>query len=238
MRFYRPLKSVKAITFDLDDTLYDNGPVIRAAERQLDELIASQFPQAARLTPEQWRQIKIDLIRENPALASDMGQLRLQSLKLALANDVPPGPALDEAARSCFDCFYTARSTMMLDSQTLEILAELSARCPLVAITNGNVDPERIGIAPYFSRFLHASLSRPSKPHPHMFKEAALILGLSPGQVLHVGDNLEKDVFGAISAGMQAAWYAVNRPMRLNQETTRVLPHVQLSALEDLLTLV
>ena len=29
MKFYRPLGPIKAITFDLDDTLYDNHPVIR-----------------------------------------------------------------------------------------------------------------------------------------------------------------------------------------------------------------
>lgn len=28
MHFYRPLAPIKAMTFDLDDTLYDNHPVI------------------------------------------------------------------------------------------------------------------------------------------------------------------------------------------------------------------
>ena len=29
MRFYRPLGRISALTFDLDDTLYDNRPVIQ-----------------------------------------------------------------------------------------------------------------------------------------------------------------------------------------------------------------
>ncbi|MGP1084095.1 5-amino-6-(5-phospho-D-ribitylamino)uracil phosphatase YigB, partial [Serratia sp. CY58181] len=29
MQFYRPLRPLAALTFDLDDTLYDNRPVIR-----------------------------------------------------------------------------------------------------------------------------------------------------------------------------------------------------------------
>ena len=33
MRFYRPLGRISALTFDLDDTLYDNRPVILRTER-------------------------------------------------------------------------------------------------------------------------------------------------------------------------------------------------------------
>ena len=32
MKFYRPLRPFKAISFDLDDTLYDNHPIIEKAE--------------------------------------------------------------------------------------------------------------------------------------------------------------------------------------------------------------
>ncbi|MFY3758398.1 5-amino-6-(5-phospho-D-ribitylamino)uracil phosphatase YigB, partial [Escherichia coli] len=34
MHFYRPLRPLAALTFDLDDTLYDNRPVIAETERQ------------------------------------------------------------------------------------------------------------------------------------------------------------------------------------------------------------
>ena len=33
MRIYRGLKPIKAMTFDLDDTLYDNWPVIMKVEK-------------------------------------------------------------------------------------------------------------------------------------------------------------------------------------------------------------
>lgn len=35
MRFYRQLAPIAAITFDLDDTLYDNRPVIDKTEQEL-----------------------------------------------------------------------------------------------------------------------------------------------------------------------------------------------------------
>ncbi len=37
MRFYRPLGQISALTFDLDDTLYDNRPVI---DRTMHESLA------------------------------------------------------------------------------------------------------------------------------------------------------------------------------------------------------
>lgn len=35
MRFYRQLATIVVITFDLDDTLYDNRPVIDKTEQEL-----------------------------------------------------------------------------------------------------------------------------------------------------------------------------------------------------------
>jgi putative hydrolase of the HAD superfamily len=44
------------------------------------------------------------------------------------------------------------------------------------------------------------------KPDPAIFRRACAGLGVSPGQVLHVGDSWDLDVCGARAAGMQAAW--------------------------------
>lgn len=45
------------------------------------------------------------------------------------------------------------------------------------------------------------------KPDPRIFQEAARWLGLTPSEVLHVGDRWEHDVEGARGAGMGAALY-------------------------------
>ncbi len=42
------------------------------------------------------------------------------------------------------------------------------------------------------------------KPEPRIFQAATEALGLSPDQVLHVGDSLEHDVIGARAAGMRS----------------------------------
>ncbi|HAS8091126.1 TPA: 2-haloalkanoic acid dehalogenase, partial [Vibrio vulnificus] len=44
MKHYRPLQPIAAMTFDLDDTLYDNRPVIERLEREVLAWLATQHP--------------------------------------------------------------------------------------------------------------------------------------------------------------------------------------------------
>ena len=41
------MRAVRAITFDLDDTLWEIGPVIERAERRVYEEIRNRFPRVA-----------------------------------------------------------------------------------------------------------------------------------------------------------------------------------------------
>ena len=117
MRFYRPVGPVKAMTFDLDDTLYDNGPVIRAAEATLKNHISEHHPRTAALSPGQWHHIKQTLLDAEPRLSSDMGRWRMQTLQQALTHDIDDETEVKKAAKVCFDCFYTARSNFVLTDE-------------------------------------------------------------------------------------------------------------------------
>lgn len=44
MRFYRPLGRIAALTFDLDDTLYDNRPVILRTEQEALAFMQNYHP--------------------------------------------------------------------------------------------------------------------------------------------------------------------------------------------------
>ena len=77
---------------------------------------------------------------------------------------------------------------------------------PLVAITNGNAQPELFGLGNYFQFVLRAGPHGRSKPFNDMYHLAAEKLDLPLGEILHVGDDLTTDVAGAIRCGMQACW--------------------------------
>lgn len=238
MIFYKPLPLIRAISFDLDDTLYNNMPFIHEAERCLTEYIQSKYPETSALSRSDWKKIRTSVLLSRPELSNDMGLLRKNVLTQAFLIVGLRDKQLENAVIDCFDYFYFKRSDFKVDDGVIKILKKLSKRVPLLAITNGNVDCEAIGIAPFFTYILHASVDMPMKPAMDMFNKASDHLNIPSKNILHVGDHLDKDVLGATRAGYQSAWLAVNRDMSLMKERALVLPNVQLAALSELKQLV
>lgn len=238
MIIYRPLQPIKALSFDLDDTLYNNHNIMLRAERALLDFLHLEYPDTAGQDIGFWRQIKAQLLQQRPELQNDMGELRRQQLHQGLQTCGYSGETLATATQVAFDYFYDQRSDFKVTESTCCLLRQLTEKVPMVAITNGNVNLEKIGIAGYFSACYHASLKQPMKPDSHMFELAQAHLGIAAGQILHIGDGFKNDIAGALNAGYQAAWYAANRPMKISDEPATVLPHIQLHRLEELLELV
>jgi len=235
---YKPTPKIQAMTFDLDDTLYDNWPLIVEAEKGLLNFIAEEYPNASHLGKDDWQQYKRQALRDDPELFSDMGDLRRIILTKGLQESGYSGAKLTDAVKVCFDWFYFERSNFRVGEAECKLLAELSQHIPLIAITNGNVNTQQIGLDGYFLQVLKASRQRPMKPHPHMFDEAANYLKIARSSILHVGDNLEKDVWGAVNAGFSSAWHACDRPMKIKNEPVKVLPNVEIQQLEELLAFI
>ncbi|MFQ3248423.1 HAD-IA family hydrolase [Glaciecola sp.] len=238
MIIYKPTPKIKAMTFDLDDTLYDNWPYIIEAEKGLLNFIAKEYPDSSHLTKDDWQQYKRSALRDDPELFSDMGDLRRVVLSKGLEEAGYRGQALERAVQTCFDWFYFERSNFKVGDAECQLLAKLSEQIPLIAITNGNVNTQQIGIDGYFQKVLKASRQSPMKPSPHMFDEAAKLLSIERASILHVGDHLIKDVWGACNAGFSSAWHACDRPMKLRNETVQVLPNVEIKHLNELLAFI
>ena len=238
MIYYKKLKPIQAITFDLDDTLYENTSVIVQAEHSLIEFIHNQYPITKDVNKDFWRTQQKARFLANPLLKNDMSELRRLSLESGFMALGLLGNELDGATKRCFEYFYFQRSNFTLNGNIHSLLKALSDRLPLVAITNGNVNLQQIGLDEYFSACFKASIELPMKPNKAMFDAAQVYLNISPVNILHVGDNLEKDIYGALKAGYQTAWYAEDRKMNICNEKAHLLPHVQLSQLTQLLALI
>ena len=63
-------------------------------------------------------------------------------------------------------------------------------------------------------------------------------LDLPLGEILHVGDDLTTDVAGAIRCGMQACWIKPENAELMTATDSRLLPHVEISRLASLTTLI
>jgi putative hydrolase of the HAD superfamily len=112
-------------------------------------------------------------------------------------------------AQDAFEVFYAERQRVDLFADAEPALAALSARYPVLALSNGNADIHRVGLGAYFVGCVSAKSCGVAKPHVDIFNAAAQSLNLHPNEILHVGDDAELDVLGALDAGMHTAW--VNR---------------------------
>jgi putative hydrolase of the HAD superfamily len=194
---------ILAISLDLDDTLWPVEPAILQAERCLDEWLRERHPEVAAAWPiPAMRELRETMSRERPDLAHDFTAQRVLTLERAFAACGVNREHVDSA----FEIYYAARNRVECYADALPALAALSAHLPLVSISNGNADLERIGLRHHFRACVTARETGVAKPAAAIFHAACGHLGVAPGSVLHVGDDPRLDVAGARDAGLRTAW--------------------------------
>ncbi len=231
MIFYRSWSPVQALSFDLDDTLYDNHRYIREAEQWLMDYLKSEVHATAHLGSQQWQAYKRKVIKLYPQLRGDVSACRKAWLRLAFIEHGIELSQAEQLAASIFEQFIAVRSDFTVPEASLSLLKQLAQRYRLLAITNGNVDIQRIGLAGIFELELKAGGEFQAKPAPSMYQHASQCLGLAPQQIAHVGDHCITDVAGATKAGYRSIW--------LNQDgqqarSLQSLPDIEISQLAQL----
>ena len=194
--------AIRAITLDLDDTLWPVMPVIERAEHHLQDWLARHAPRTAALPLERRRVLHRETAQAHAQHAHDMGWLRREAIRACLL-EAGDDPALAEPAYAWFN--HWRQQVNFFDGQ-LEALARLAERYPLIALSNGTADVFRTPAGPYFRAAVSAAKVGVSKPDPRIFAVAIERTGLRPEQVLHVGDDAHHDVLGARAVGMPAVW--------------------------------
>lgn len=198
--------AVRAITLDLDDTLWPFAPIGERIDRVVHEWMLAHSPATAAMFPvEAMRELRARTYRDHPHLAHDLSALRRLTLEIAL-RDSAADPSLLDAA---YEAFYAERNRVELYPDAIDALARIAARLPVVALSNGNADLVRCGIERHFAFQVHAHEHGAAKPEASFFLAACQRLRCEPGQVLHVGDHVDADVRGAALAGLRSCW--INR---------------------------
>jgi len=197
---------IRALSFDLDNTLWEIEPVIRRAEETLWSWLSEHYPAIPDcIEADGLVALRQQTIDEFHHKAHDLRFVRKKMLQ-RMAERAGYDAGLVEPAFKVFDI---ARNEVELYADVLENLQALTSGFSLVALTNGNADLVRIGIDQFFKGSVTAADIGVAKPHARMFMSAANTVECQPDEVLHIGDNPEADIEGARRAGMRAAW--INR---------------------------
>lgn len=198
------LSRIRAITLDLDDTLWPVWPTIARAETVLNDWLAQHAPATAALSAQsQVKQaVRAQIQARHADRAHDLSFLRLEAIRALLLQAGDPG----HLAEPAFEVFFAERQRVDLYEDALPALAFWSERYPVVALSNGNADVHRVGIGQHFHASVSAKSMGVAKPDLRVFVAGAEAAGVAPHEVLHVGDDAHADVVGALAAGMQVAW--------------------------------
>src|SRR5690554_8156100 len=114
--------SIRLITFDLDDTLWSVQPVIRAADQALRDWLVVHARKVGELSVQRLRQVRSELVQQQPDLEQRVSELRYQVLLRILLQSGYAQREAQEVAEQAFQVFLTARQNVDLFADVLPTL--------------------------------------------------------------------------------------------------------------------
>lgn len=193
--------TIKAVFFDLDDTLCNTS-----GSRKDRALLA------AKVIAEHEPSLSVDsLVERILAPVSDDGWPRgVDSVLVELGLAYTP-----HGIRAHNAWYFMGCEDLVLPFEgCAEALAALRERYTLGVITNGDTEVQRRKFeALRFQAHIPLDLVVASeaagyhKPDPRIFHHALRLAGVAPSEALMIGDWLPVDVAGAQAAGMRGVWF-------------------------------
>jgi len=195
--------SIACVTFDLDDTLWEVGPVIMRAEARFYDWLAERCPRVTEAhSADALTAHRRSFMQRFPDQRHDLTGLRKRWLEHVFQVYGYDEPTVEEA----FRVFWEHRNAVELFDVVPETMAALRERYTLGVITNGNACVDFIGIGHWFDFVVSSEGAGVAKPESRIFRTALERAGVDAGQVAHVGDDPENDVRGAARVGMRTVW--------------------------------
>lgn len=199
--------SVKLLTFDLDNTLWDVESIVTRAEKVMRAWIRAHHPEfTANFDFAHFMTLREAVLRDRLDIAHDLTELRLEVLRRAFAGAGYLPADAERAAQGAFEEYFRERNVVEYFPGVLEALRELREDYEIYALSNGNADIRRVGLDHIFTRHFSAISVGAAKPDPRMYLAAITAAGVAPAQVIHIGDHPEQDVAAAAAVGMRTVW--------------------------------
>lgn len=199
------MKEMKAVLFDLDNTLLDRTRSFRAfVKGLLRDYFSHVDEETAQVLFREVIEQDQDGYRDKRELFSDM----------RAAFPWQTQPELDELMHYYSTEYVKCAAAM---EQALEVVSDIRQGRKTGIITNGKTviqqgKIDKIGIREYFDCIVVSEEAGCKKPDPRIFEQALQQLQVKPQECLFIGDHPVNDIGGAAKLGMKTIWIQVNQP--------------------------
>jgi HAD superfamily hydrolase (TIGR01549 family) len=202
---------IRAVLFDLDDTLFDHQGSARdalaAVQQSHDTLRATPFETLERAHAGFLEELHSDVMLGRVPLED----ARIERFRrLLLAADADANPELASALASAYRETYQARRRAVAGAAA--VMAEVSQRARIGIVSNNLRDEQQeklqvCGLDRFVDALVVSEEAQVSKPDPAIFRIALDRLGVEPARAVMIGDSWAADVEGARAAGVRAIWF-------------------------------
>jgi len=243
MRFYFSYSTfvnikeeLKAVLFDIDDTLFDRKNAVKKVIRRIikklpdlfsgipQEKIFKAFHEADQMILEDFNKGESgDVVRDKRS--------RRFLKTLGLDED------FSDRITTMYISAYPDVSTPVQEAK--EVVERLAEKYSLGVISNAFPDIqyhklEGIGVRNLFQLILLSEEVGIRKPQGAIFQKAAELLNVQPYECLFVGDSYDTDIVGAKKAGMKACWFNSDGKKVPDED---IKPDFEITALSELLSI-
>jgi putative hydrolase of the HAD superfamily len=209
------MREIETVLFDLDDTLHDDTLAFTtAAEEVAREVAAEHGIDALALKDAYIAEAEGFWIR----LTSEQVRTKMSRLRATMWGNALNSVGLDDRAlaeRSAVNYNAYRQKYFSLFPGALNLLRDLKTRGKrLGLVTNGVSETHRdkialLQITEYFDAIFLADEVGMVKPDPLLFAHACQKLSSSPSRSAMVGDRYDRDISGALEAGLFTIWVNV-----------------------------
>ena len=191
---------VKVISFDLDDTLWDNSGVIEKCEQELYNFLCKKHPPfGEHYSIETMHRVSEQFLAQDVPHFDNMTTLRkavIEHMLLETAGDL-------NLVNQAFGVFYYWRNQIQIPELTYQLLDKLNKQYSLFAVSNGNSNLYWLGLMDYFEKHYIAGVDGRAKPSADMLHKICGLKNIEPQELLHIGDNHDTDIQSSINADCQ-----------------------------------
>lgn len=210
------MNSIRAVLFDLDDTLFAHRESVEAGIHAHRALLGGELAAADPVTEfARWNALEEEHYHRYLAGELDFHGQRRARVRGFVA---PYGIELDdEAAEGWFESYLVHyESAWRLHDDVEPCLAAIAPRA-LGIITNGELPFQTAKLRGTgldtlipLAHVVASGEEGVAKPDARIFESAAQRLGVAPSEACYVGDRLHTDAIGAARAGLLGVW--IDRP--------------------------